>query len=85
MAGEAALRAGAGLVRVLTRSENIAPVITARPELMVHQLTPQSLEESLEWADVVVIGPGLGQQEWGKKPCRKLRISANRCSGTRMR
>jgi NAD(P)H-hydrate epimerase len=72
MAGEAALRAGAGLVRVLTRSENIAPVITARPELMVHQLTPQSLEESLEWADVVVIGPGLGQQEWGKKALQKV-------------
>ena len=72
MAGEAALRAGAGLVRVLTRSENIAPIMTARPELMVHQLTPQGLEESLEWADVVVIGPGLGQQEWGKKALQKV-------------
>ncbi|XNM82351.1 NAD(P)H-hydrate dehydratase [Escherichia coli] len=39
MTGEAALRAGAGLVRVLTRSENIAPLLTARPELMVHELT----------------------------------------------
>ncbi|XPE46277.1 NAD(P)H-hydrate dehydratase [Shigella flexneri] len=58
MTGEAALRCGAGLVRVLTRSENIPPIITARPELMVHELTP-TLEESLEWADVVVIGPGL--------------------------
>jgi hydroxyethylthiazole kinase-like uncharacterized protein yjeF len=72
MAGEAALRAGAGLVRVLTRLENIAPVITARPELMVHELTPESLDESLEWADVVVIGPGLGQQEWGKKALQKV-------------
>ncbi len=62
---------GAGLVRVLTRGENIAPLLTARPELMVHELTPQSLEESLTRADVVVIGPGLGQQEWGKKPYRK--------------
>ncbi|WP_343158548.1 NAD(P)H-hydrate dehydratase, partial [Pseudomonas aeruginosa] len=61
MTGEAALRAGAGLVRVLTRSENIAPLLTARPELMVHELTMGSLTESLEWADVVVIGPGLGQ------------------------
>ncbi|MDI5434901.1 hypothetical protein MJM45_31795, partial [Salmonella enterica subsp. enterica serovar Kentucky] len=34
MAGEAALRTGAGLVRVLTRGENIAPLLTARPELM---------------------------------------------------
>ena len=72
MAGEAALRAGAGLVKVLTRSENIAPVLTARPELMVDALTPQTLEESLAWADVVVIGPGLGQQEWGKKALQKV-------------
>ena len=72
--GGSALRAGAGLVRVLTRSENIAPLLTARPELMVHELTMDSLTESLEWADVVVIGPGLGQQEWGQKsPCKKLR------------
>ena len=72
MAGEAALRAGAGLVKVLTRSENIAPILTARPELMVDTLTPQTLEESLAWADVVVIGPGLGQQEWGKKALQKV-------------
>ena len=72
MASEAALRTGAGLVRVLTRIENIAPIVTARPELMVHELTPQSLEESLEWADVVVIGPGLGQQAWGKQALQKV-------------
>ncbi|MGS4681682.1 bifunctional ADP-dependent NAD(P)H-hydrate dehydratase/NAD(P)H-hydrate epimerase [Enterobacter soli] len=71
MAGEAAVRTGAGLVRVLTRIENIAPIITVRPELMVHELTPQILEESLEWADVVVIGPGLGQQAWGKQALQK--------------
>ncbi|HBU8851719.1 bifunctional ADP-dependent NAD(P)H-hydrate dehydratase/NAD(P)H-hydrate epimerase [Citrobacter sp. Cs237] len=72
MAGEAALRTGAGLVRVLTRRENIAPLLTARPELMVYELTPQTLDESLEWADVVVIGPGLGQAEWGKKALQKV-------------
>lgn len=72
MTGEAALRAGAGLVRVLTRVENIAPLIAARPELMVHELTEKLLEESLEWADVVVIGPGLGQQAWGKKALQKI-------------
>ncbi|ALB64824.1 carbohydrate kinase [Cronobacter condimenti 1330] len=73
MTGEAALRAGAGLVRVLTRVENIAPLITARPELMVHELTSDTLDESLTWADVVVIGPGLGQQEWGKTALEKVR------------
>ncbi len=72
MTGEAALRTGAGLVRVLTRSENIAPIITARPELMVHELSEKSLDESLAWADVVVIGPGLGQEAWGKKALQKI-------------
>ncbi len=72
MTGEAALRSGAGLVRVLTRSENIGPLVTARPELMVHELTASSLEESLEWADVVVVGPGLGQQAWGKNALQKI-------------
>lgn len=75
MAGEASLRAGAGLVRVLTRAENVAPLLTACPELMVHELTPQSLDGALEWADVVAIGPGLGQQEWGKKALQKVENS----------
>ncbi|POU75313.1 bifunctional ADP-dependent NAD(P)H-hydrate dehydratase/NAD(P)H-hydrate epimerase [Leclercia sp. LSNIH6] len=72
MTGEAALRTGAGLVRVLTRRENIAPIVTARPELMVHELTPKVLDDSLQWADVVVIGPGLGQEPWGKEALRKV-------------
>lgn len=72
MAGEAALRAGAGLVRVLTRAENRQAMLIARPELMVHELTPQSLDDSLAWADVVVIGPGLGQGEWGKHALERV-------------
>ncbi len=72
MTGEAALRAGAGLVRILTRSDNIVPVLAARPELMVQALTPESLEDNLEWADVVVIGPGLGQQKWGRQALQKI-------------
>ena len=75
MTGEAALRSGAGLVRILTRIENIAPIITARPELMVHELTPQTLEESLEWADVVVIGPGLGNRDGVNRPCKSREFS----------
>ncbi len=74
MTGEAALRTGAGLVRVLTREENIASLLTARPELMVEPLTDDSLRQGLEWADVVVIGPGLGQTDWGKNA---LRIAEN--------
>lgn len=75
MTGEAALRAGAGLVRVLTHKDNLTPLLTARPELMVQELSGQAIDEALEWADVIVIGPGLGQGEWGKKALEKVENS----------
>ncbi len=75
MTAEAALRAGAGLVRVLTHKDNVAPLLTARPELMVHELSSKTLEQGLEWADVIVTGPGLGQQEWGKKALKSVEKS----------
>lgn len=74
MTGEAALRTGAGLVRVLTRESNIGSLLTARPELMVEPLNDDSLRQGLDWADVVVIGPGMGQTDWGKNA---LRIAEN--------
>ncbi|MDX5629060.1 MULTISPECIES: bifunctional ADP-dependent NAD(P)H-hydrate dehydratase/NAD(P)H-hydrate epimerase [unclassified Brenneria] len=70
MAGEAALRSGAGLVRVLTHKEYLSALLTVRPELMVRELTADNLRQGLEWADVVAIGPGLGQDEWGKNALR---------------
>ncbi|EOS95122.1 bifunctional ADP-dependent NAD(P)H-hydrate dehydratase/NAD(P)H-hydrate epimerase [Erwinia tracheiphila] len=75
LVGEAALRAGAGLVRVLTQKDNIVPLLTARPELMVDELNKQTLEDALEWTDVVVIGPGLGQEDWGKNALKKVENS----------
>ncbi|MFC3396782.1 bifunctional ADP-dependent NAD(P)H-hydrate dehydratase/NAD(P)H-hydrate epimerase [Brenneria rubrifaciens] len=70
MAGEASLRAGAGLVRVLTHKQYVPALLTARPELMAQELTTDTLRQGLEWADVVVIGPGMGQDEWGKNALR---------------
>lgn len=75
MTGEAALRAGAGLVRVLTHKDNISPLLAARPELMVQELSRQALDDALEWADVIIIGPGLGQEEWGKKALQQVENS----------
>lgn len=75
MAAEAALRAGSGLVRVLTHKDNVAPLLTARPELMVQELDAQTLDDGLEWADTIVIGPGLGQRDWGKKALKKVENS----------
>jgi NAD(P)H-hydrate epimerase len=65
MAGEAALRVGAGLVTVATRSENVAAIVGARPELMCRGVEhPDALRALIERADVLALGPGLGQGEW---------------------
>ncbi|MGB8498306.1 MAG: bifunctional ADP-dependent NAD(P)H-hydrate dehydratase/NAD(P)H-hydrate epimerase [Pantoea agglomerans] len=75
MTAEAALRSGSGLVRVLTHKDNIIPILTARPEIMVDELTDERLTEALEWADVIAIGPGLGQRDWGKRALKQVASS----------
>ncbi|WWO97908.1 MAG: bifunctional ADP-dependent NAD(P)H-hydrate dehydratase/NAD(P)H-hydrate epimerase [Candidatus Dasytiphilus stammeri] len=67
LAGEAALRTGSGLVKILTKKYNIIPILSNRPELMVDELRIDTLDYSLNWADIIVVGPGLGQRNWGKK------------------
>ncbi|MBM0108756.1 NAD(P)H-hydrate dehydratase [Steroidobacter sp. S1-65] len=67
MAGEAALRAGAGLVTVATWPENVASITASRPELMCRGVEGASeLAPMIERADVLAIGPGLGTGEWGR-------------------
>jgi len=72
MTAEAALRTGSGLVRVLTHKDNIIPILTARPEVMVDELTDERLKEALAWADVIAVGPGLGQREWAKQALKAV-------------
>ncbi len=65
LAGESALRTGAGLVSVATRAENVFALNAARPELMAHGVDgPQALQALLERVDVLALGPGLGQSAW---------------------
>jgi len=68
LAGEAALRSGAGLVSVATRDENVAAIVSGRPELMVTGVEyADALSGLTERADVIAIGPGLGQDDWAKQ------------------
>lgn len=68
LAGEAALRCGAGLVSVATREIHVSALLAARPELMVHVATGQgAAPELMGKASVLVAGPGLGQDEWGAR------------------
>jgi len=66
LAGEAALRAGAGLVTLAVHPDNVGSA-AARPELMC--VAARSVDEiagPLSRATVVAIGPGLGQDEWAR-------------------
>lgn len=63
LAGEAALRSGTGLVKVYAHEDSKIQINAGRPELMV---ITDSLEQALEWATCVVIGPGLGQDDWSQ-------------------
>jgi NAD(P)H-hydrate epimerase len=68
LAGEAALRVGAGLVSIATRAEHAGLMNLNRPELMCHGVeSARQLAGLLEKASVVVIGPGLGQSVWAKE------------------
>jgi NAD(P)H-hydrate epimerase len=67
LAGQAALRAGSGLVTLATRPEhaNLAPGV--QPELMSRGLaTVDTLEPLLGRCDALAVGPGLGQDDWGR-------------------
>jgi NAD(P)H-hydrate epimerase len=61
LAGEAALRTGAGLVTVATAAESVAPIVEARPELIARAMaSAQEIAPLADAADAVAIGPGLG-------------------------
>lgn len=65
LAGEAALRSGAGKVTVATRSVHAALVNAGCPELMVRAVeNPGLLEGLLDEVSVIVTGTGLGQSNW---------------------
>ena len=67
MTAEAAFMSGAGMVAVATHPDNPPVIVTRRPEVMASGITTASeLLQRLQWADVVVMGPGLGQSGWSQ-------------------
>ncbi len=66
LAAESALRSGAGLVSLATREEHVQAALARRPELMsVGVASANQLLGLAERAQVLVVGPGLGQAAWG--------------------
>lgn len=69
LAAQAALRSGAGMVSVLVHPQCVHN-LAAVPELMVQSW--DELEEKLQQASVVVVGPGLGQSSAAKTCLTKI-------------
>ena len=67
LAAQSALRSGAGLVSLATRSEHVAPAQSRIPEVMTLGVaSANQLMALVKQASVMVVGPGLGQSAWSR-------------------
>ncbi|MDR6610025.1 NAD(P)H-hydrate dehydratase [Pseudomonas synxantha] len=67
LSAQSALRSGAGMVSVATRSEHVPAVLARVPEAMVlGTSSANQLMGLLQKVSVLVVGPGLGQAAWGR-------------------
>ncbi|TAH68477.1 MAG: NAD(P)H-hydrate dehydratase [Anaerolineaceae bacterium] len=61
LSAKACLKTGVGMVKVLSASKNRSIIQTLLPEaLFASYDIDENLQSALSWADVIVIGPGLG-------------------------
>ena len=73
MSAIAAVKSGAGLVTVGTDRENIPALHSHLPEAMAFSLQDQQLlKEQLEKAEVVLLGPGLGDDAFGEDLVKQI-------------
>lgn len=80
LAAEAALRVGAGLVSVATRKEHAFVLNATRPEIMCHAVeSDKELELLMKNMDVIIVGPGLGQDDWSRALLKKVFASEKKC------
>ncbi|MGM0831690.1 MAG: NAD(P)H-hydrate dehydratase [Pseudomonadota bacterium] len=66
LASQAAARLGAGKVSLATAPEHVVASLVRCPEVMAHGIRGGADASLLPAADVVVVGPGLGQDAWGQ-------------------
>ncbi|MFV3331669.1 NAD(P)H-hydrate dehydratase [Pseudomonas sp. NY15437] len=67
LAAESALRCGAGLVSLATRAAHVPAALARRPELMARGVSSSAeLLRLAERADLLVVGPGVGREAWGR-------------------
>ncbi len=66
LAAKAAARTGCGIVKIATAPQNTDIIKTCLPEAITGTYA-DGITGSLEWADVIAIGPGLGTDGTAKK------------------
>ncbi len=72
LSGLAAMRSGAGMLRIVTHENNRDPIVTVFPEAMVttyndkESVSKSEWDKLLRWCDCIAIGPGLGMDENAK-------------------
>lgn len=67
LAGEAAMRCGAGLVSVATRAQHATVIAAACPVLMAHAIEDVAdLHNLLNSADVIAVGSGCADSPWSR-------------------
>ncbi len=72
LCASAALKAGAGMVRVFTAAENAEAVKTLLPEAILDvyddfEPAKEKLDEAMKWSTQAVIGPGIGTEGKGNE------------------
>lgn len=66
LSAKSALAAGSGLVKIYTHTNNLEAIRQNLPEAMYlgyNEYRAKELEAQINWADVILIGPGLGTGE----------------------
>ena len=68
LSSKAAMKSGAGLVSLATRSDHLQAALSFCPEVMTKKVdTGQTLENYLNLPSVVCLGPGLGKDYWSEQ------------------
>ncbi|WP_169303028.1 NAD(P)H-hydrate dehydratase [Thalassotalea mangrovi] len=67
LAGQASLRCGAGLVSIACHPQYRGFLLASCPEMMLVTDFEEQLTEQLKSADSIVLGPGLGLDEWAQQ------------------
>ncbi len=83
MCASAALKAGAGMVRVFTAAENAEAVKTLLPEAILDvyedfEPVKEKLDEAMKWSTQAVIGPGIGTDGKGDELLENMLRSYNK-------